>query len=347
MKNEFDFFIIEPEHLKGKNIFPFQIYVFNPLHKKYSLFLNGNRPLTKELNVFLGFLVEKGGKLAVLKKQRRTFLTAQDCKESDIPSLLTRTLHPAEKERILNRTLKEAYDQQHGVFSFQSEFEEACERDNFEKIIEFARVEILTFSVTQSHTISLALHFTKTHLNKDNFINRIVATSYLFAKAINILDTEALADIICGAYLSHIGLTQLPLTLIRKPVLSLGEKDKKLFSKHTILGNHLIKKGHLEISERCKRIVLDHHERVGGGGYPSMKYGESIEMLSLLVGSIAHLFEFSSGKINGNKVSIKNIIINMKNKTFQPGLEFDFGEKIFNSLVTLINTDKIEEKKAV
>lgn len=346
MKDEYDFFIIEREHLKGKHIFPFQIYVFNPLHKKYSLFLNGNRPLTKELNIFLEFLLEKGGQIAVLKKQRRTFLTAQDCIESDIPSLLTRILHQFEKERILNIKFKECYDEQNGAFSFQSEFEKACDKDDFRKIIEFTRVEILTFSVTQSHTISLALHLTKVHLNKDNFLNRIVATSYLFAKALNVLDLEALADIICGAYLSHIGFTQLPLTLLKTPILSLGEKEKKLFQKHTILGNHLIKKGHLEISERCKRIILDHHERVSGGGYPSMKYDASIEMLSLLVGSITHLFEFSSGKINGNKVPIKNIIMSMKNKTFQPGLEFDFGEKIFNSLVTLINTDRIEEKKA-
>lgn len=346
MKTEYDFFIIERENLKEKRIFPFQLYVFNPLHKKYSMFLNGNRPLTKELDTFLEFLLEKGGKLAVLKNQRRTFLSAQDIHESEIPSLKARALHELEKERIMNIKLKEMYDEKNGSFHFQSEFEIACETDNFEKIIEFSRVEILTFSVTQSPTVSLALQLTKTHLTKDNFINRIVAVSYLLAKAANILDPVALADIICGAYLSHIGYTQLPLTMMRTPVLSLSEKDKKLFEKHTILGNHLLKKGQLEISERCKKIILDHHERISGGGYPSMKYGDSIETLSLIVGSISHLFEFSSGKINGSKLAIKNIIINMKNKTFSPGLEIDFGEKVFSSLVTLINTDKIEEKKA-
>jgi hypothetical protein len=28
-----------------------------------------------------------------------------------------------------------------------------------------------------------------------------------------------------------------------------------------------------------------------------------------------------------------------------PGLEFDFGEKVFQSIITLINTDKIETKE--
>lgn len=346
MKTEYDFFIIDRDHLKGKNIFPFQIYIFNPIHKIHSLFLNGNRPLTKELDAFLDYLLEKGGKLAILKNQRRTFLTAQELNESQIPSLKDRELHVLEKERIMNIKLKEIYDEKMGAFLFQTEFEKACESDNFAKIIEFARVEILTLSVTQSPTISLALQLTKSHLNQDNYLNRIVAVSYLLAKTTNIRDSEALGDIICGAYLSHIGHTQLPFKMIRTPVLSLSDKDKKLFEKHTILGNHLIKKGGLEISERCKKIIVDHHERVSGGGYPSMKYGESIETLSLIVGSVAHLFEFSSGKITGNKLPIKNIIIRMKNKTFTPGLEFDFGEKIFNSLVTLINTDSVEEKKA-
>ena len=52
MKTEYDFFLINKEHLKGKKTFPFQLYIFNPDYKNYSLFLNGNRPLTKEHNDF-------------------------------------------------------------------------------------------------------------------------------------------------------------------------------------------------------------------------------------------------------------------------------------------------------
>jgi response regulator RpfG family c-di-GMP phosphodiesterase len=310
------------------------------------MFLNGNRPLTKELDTFLEFLIEKGAQLAVLKKQRKTFLTAQETNESEIPSLKARELHPLEKERIMNCKLREMYEEKNGAFSFQSEFEAACLTDNFDKIIAFARVDILTFSVTESPTVSLALHLTKTHLEKDNYLNRVVSTCYLFAKNLNIHDSQALSDIICGAYLSHIGLTQLPYSLVKKPSFSLGDKDKKLFEKHTILSNHMIKKSQLEISERCKNIILEHHERVNGGGYPGMKNGDSIETMSLIVGIVSHLFEFSSGKINDSKQPIKSILISMKNKTFSPGLELDFGDKINSSIITLINTDKIEDKKA-
>lgn len=344
MRTEYDFFIIDREHLKDRRTFPFQLYVYNPVHKKFSMFLNGNRPLTKELETFMDYLLEKGGKIAVLKKQRRTFLTAQEYHESEIPSLATRELHELEKERLMNIKLKEMHDAKNGAFHFQTEFEQACDKDDFSRIILQARMDILTFSVTNSHTVSLALDLTKKHMSKDNFLNRIVATSYLFAKSMDISEEAALADVICGAYLSHIGYTQLPLTMVRTPSLNLFDKEKKLFEKHTILGNHLLKKSGVQLSERAKKIILDHHERVSGGGFPSMKYGESIELLSLIVGSIAHLFEYSSGKINGSKMQMKSIIISIKNKNFSPGLEFDFGEKVLNSLVTLINTDKIENK---
>ncbi|MBY0413539.1 MAG: hypothetical protein K2Q18_05210, partial [Bdellovibrionales bacterium] len=60
MKTEYDFFIIEKDHLKGKKTFPFQLYIFNPAHKKYSMFLNGNRPLSKEHIDFLDYILERG-----------------------------------------------------------------------------------------------------------------------------------------------------------------------------------------------------------------------------------------------------------------------------------------------
>ncbi|MEA9358016.1 HD domain-containing phosphohydrolase [Bacteriovorax sp. PP10] len=345
MKTEYDFFIIDKEHLKAKKTFPFQLYIFNPAHKKYSMFLNGNRPLTKEHNDFLDYILERGGKLAVLKNQRKTFLVAQETDASEIPSLKERELHPLEKERIMNMKLKEMYEEKRGAFSLQTEFELACQTDNFEAIIENARVEILTFSVTMSPTVSLALHLAKTHLEKDTYINRIVAVSYLLAKNCNIVDQDALADIICGAYFAHLGLTQTPLTIARTPYNTLPEKERTLFQKHTILGHHLIKKSQINLSERCKKVILDHHERASGNGYPSMKYGDQIETLSQIVGAVSHLFEYSSGKITGGKQSMKAIILAMKSKSFLPGLEFDFGEKVFQSIITLINTDKIETKE--
>ena len=340
MKTEYDYFLIDIENLKGKKTFPFQLYIYNPSYKKYSLYLNGNSPLTKDHVVFLLQLIKRGGRLAILKNQRKTFLVALEISSEEIPSLKESELHPLEKERLVNIQLKEKYDEKVGVFSLATEFEIACQRDNFYKIIENARVDILTFSIMASPTVSLALHLAKTHLDKDNYLNRIVAVSYHLAKNCNILEEEALADIICGAYLGNIGLTQTPLTIARTPYNQLPKNEKILFQKHTILGHHLIKKSHIDLSERCKKIILEHHERSDGSGFPTMKYGEQLEHLSQIVGAVSHLFEYSSGKITGNHQSMKSVILAIKEKSNLPGLEYDFGDKVYQSIITLINTDR-------
>ena len=77
-----------------------------------------------------------------------------------------------------------------------------------------------------------------------------------------------------------------------------------------------------------------------------MKYNEQIETLSLIIGAVTHLFEYSSGKINVAKQNLKSVIISLKSKSFKPGLEFDFGELVFQSIITLINTDKVETELA-
>jgi HD-GYP domain-containing protein (c-di-GMP phosphodiesterase class II) len=346
MLTEYDFFLIDKSHLKGKKTFPFQLYVFNPLHKKYSLVLNGNRPLTKELDEFINYLLEKGGKLAILRNQRRTFLVAQEATVAEVPSLQEKELHPLEKERIMHIKLKEMYLEKNPGFSLQSAFETACETNDFNTIVDHARIDILTFSVTHSPTVSLALHMAKTFLEGDTHINRIVAVSYHLAKTMNIKDEAALSDIVCAAYLSHIGLTQIPLSYSRTPYLTLNEKEKSLFQKHTILGVHLIKKSHVDLSERCKRTILDHHEQVNGGGYPSMKNGDSIEQFAQIIGGISHLFEMSSSKINSASTSLKSIIYTMKGKNFMPGLQIDFDERVFEAITTLINTENDENRKA-
>lgn len=344
MKNEYNFFSIERKHLQDKKIFPFQLYIYNPISKAYYLFLNGNGPLTDELDSFLSYLLERGGSLAIARSQRRTFLTEQGFSESEIPSLVPE-LHSLEKELKEDIKQRELFELKNGPLIFQSEFELACQTDNFSKIIEYARIEILTFCVTESKTVSMARQLAKTHLIGDDFLNRIVAVSYYFAKTLDIKDEVTLANIVSGAYLSHIGFTQLPSELLAIPTNDMSLDEKKLYKKHTLLSNHLLNKAKIEIAESCRKVVLDHHERANGDGYPAMKYENSLEVSTLIVGCISHIFEFSSGKINGKIRTMTSVLSSIKTRTPSVGLEFNFGSKILKSLVTLINTEKIEDDK--
>lgn len=338
MKSENDFFFIEKKHLQGKTSFPFQLYIYNPMNSNFSLFLKGNNPLTNNHIEFLEYILERGGKLAILRNQKRTFIISQSIPEDEIESLKTKELHPLEKERTINIKLKEIHEARHGIFSLKNEFKKIIEKDDFNSIIESCRIEILTFPANISPTVSFATHLAKNNLHKDNFVNRVVSLSYYLAKNLNISDELSLSDIVVGAFLSHIGFTQIPLSLARKKVFKMSDKEKLLYKKHTILGFHLVKKSQIKLSDRCRKIILDHHERYTGSGYPSSKISDQMDFLSQIVGIVSHIIEYSQGHITGEPKPLKSIIHALNVKNYQPGLEFDFEESLFQSIITLIDS---------
>jgi len=102
-------FLLLRSTLKEEKIFPFQLYIFNPISKTYTMFLNGNRPLTM-ISISLWIFRLRGGKIAILKKQRRTFLTAVNISANEIPSLKERELHPFRKRtHRMNLKFKKMY----------------------------------------------------------------------------------------------------------------------------------------------------------------------------------------------------------------------------------------------
>lgn len=332
---------IEREHLKNEKIFPFHLYVFNPGTKQYSPFLYANSPLTKEKEYFLNFILEKGGKLAVNESQERTFLRATDLKKEDLPSQQKREITPQEieRERRIQALIAKRQAQGEEVFDFKPSFKQCAQNDNFLPLITEARDEIMTFSLNNSPTVSLATFLAEELLNEDNIYNRIVAVSYFFAKICNIKDETSLADTVCAAFFSHLGLTQMDWYLNHKPQISMNDTEKKKFRKHPGYSHHVTLKSKIELSERVKNIIFQHHERFDGRGFPSSKKGDHIDQLALIIGAISHLFEYSMGKVTGIKQPLRSVITNLKNKTLSAGLELEFGDKIIENIIYLLDTD--------
>ena len=144
---------------------------------------------------------------------------------------------------------------------------------------------------------------------------------------------------VCGAFFAHIGMTQTPLEFSRKPHLELVDTEKKDFKKHPGLSGHLIRKSKIDLSKRCLRVINEHHERFDGSGYPYFKKGEHIELLSQIVGVVAHIFEFSDGVITGKKKPINSVIRYIKHKSPEAGLEFQFSDIITENIISLTNED--------
>lgn len=343
---EKEFFHIDLEMLGEERLFPFHIHVYNPMNDTYVAFLYGNSPLTDEIYEFFDLILSKGGMLAISMTQKNTFLQAMGLNESDIPDLQEKEVHQLETLQMERKKDLLAKKKEKGKFDFKSTLTKAAVEDNYLPLIEQARDEAMCMSFKVSPTVSLGIYLADKLLTEDNFTNRIVALSWHLAKGCGMKDDLALGELTVAAYFCHLGYTQMAGKYTHKAYLEFGDKEKKRYQQHPGLAQHLIRKSGVEISERCHRIIYQHHERADGSGFPENKQGAYIEPLSLVLGACAHLLEYTDGRITGTKVPLRSVITNLKNKTLSPGLELEFGDTIYESLIYLLNNqDPVKEEK--
>lgn len=105
-------------------------------------------------------------------------------------------------------------------------------------------------------------------------------------------DNNKLKSLGMGALLHDIGIVGLPISLLnRKRNFTLEEK--LLYEQHPVLGYHAVRES-WEISPQSRGIILAHHERSNGSGYPRRLLKGDIHEFSRIVG-LADCFEELTG----------------------------------------------------
>jgi len=94
------------------------------------------------------------------------------------------------------------------------------------------------------------------------------------------LDDEAINDLYLGGTYHDIGKIETPQEILSKP-RSLNKEEYNLVKRHPKTGYEILIDSSL--SESVKRIVLEHHERLDGSGYPNQLKGNEIHDLSKIV----------------------------------------------------------------
>lgn len=84
-----------------------------------------------------------------------------------------------------------------------------------------------------------------------------------------------------GALLHDIGQMRVPRNLIRKND-AYTDQERRLVEQHPLLGAAIVKQAE-NISAAAQRIVIEHHERLNGSGYPLGIGGRNISPLSQIV----------------------------------------------------------------
>ncbi|MGO3345041.1 MAG: HD-GYP domain-containing protein [Marinomonas sp.] len=138
-----------------------------------------------------------------------------------------------------------------------------------------------------------------------------------FSKAMKLPDSYVQA-IALGALVFDLGRFRLPLPLINKSTkMTAGEFD--LFRKHIQLGEQIIRRSG-NVSKVIYHMLLDHHERVDGAGYPNGKQGAEISVYGRIAAIIDAYDALTSEQIH--KASIGPI--EARRRLFsEAGLAFD------------------------
>lgn len=102
------------------------------------------------------------------------------------------------------------------------------------------------------------------------------------------LPKEKLIDLCVGALLHDIGKVFVGKNIIQKPA-GLTDEEFNIIKLHPQLGYDYIK-NIPNIKTACKMVVLQHHERIDGTGYPNALVDEDINLLARIV-SIADVYD--------------------------------------------------------
>ena len=119
-------------------------------------------------------------------------------------------------------------------------------------------------------------------------------------------DEEKLKKLGMGALLHDIGVAVLPKALQEKRG-SLTEEEQHLYQQHPVLGYHLVK-NNWEVSALSRGVILSHHERSDGTGYPRRLLKGDIHEFSRIVGLVDCFEELTGGHPLSQQMNIQETV---------------------------------------
>ncbi|OCL25252.1 hypothetical protein U472_12900 [Orenia metallireducens] len=178
------------------------------------------------------------------------------------------------------------------------------QRINIDEINNF--IEELTKEILNSQELLANLVDIKSYdsYTFDHSVN-VAALSLLIGKSLN-YNKEQLIKLGVGSILHDIGKIAIPKNILNKTT-KLNDHEFKTIKKHPRLGYENIKEHH-EISPISRIVILSHHEKVDGSGYPKGLIGDEIHEFAKIV-AITDVFDaLTSDRCYRKKWSINKTI---------------------------------------
>jgi putative two-component system response regulator len=145
---------------------------------------------------------------------------------------------------------------------------------------------------------------------------RVTEYALTLARQLSLADSD-LSNIVKGALLHDIGKIGVPDNILLKPD-ELTYEEWQIMKKHPVFGYKLLKKIHF--LEEAAEIVLNHHERYDGNGYPQGLSGENIPVGARIFSVVDALDAMTSNRIYRRAIPFNKAIMKIAEAS---GSQFD------------------------
>ncbi|MBU3181062.1 bifunctional diguanylate cyclase/phosphohydrolase [Clostridium psychrophilum] len=187
------------------------------------------------------------------------------------------------------------------------------------------RIDIITSIKTLISVINAKDKYTYGH------VERVVIYSRLLADKLELNDKNK-KNLIYGAYMHDIGKINIPKEILNKN-MPLTQDEWEIMKQHSINGAEIIK--HVESLQEIIPLILHHHERYDGTGYPDSLKGENIPYLVRMLTVVDCFDAMTSSRPYNTRKTYKEAIAELRKCR---GTQFD--KDIVDAFVQVIIESK-------
>jgi diguanylate cyclase (GGDEF)-like protein len=196
--------------------------------------------------------------------------------------------------------------------------------DELKNDIEAKHIDLVTSIKTLISVINAKDKYTYGH------VERVVVYSRLLADKLQ-LDPEEKKKLIYGAYMHDIGKINISKEILNKK-MPLNNEEWEILKQHPSNGVEIIK--HVKSLEDISALILHHHERYDGKGYPKKLKGDEIPYLARILTVVDSFDAMTSSRPYSKRKTYVEAVEELrrcKGSQFDPDIADAFIEVIMNS----------------
>ena len=160
-------------------------------------------------------------------------------------------------------------------------------------------------------------------------VSRISRYAALLARAID-AQAEWVEDLALAAPLHDIGHVAVPDAVLRKPG-PLTRDERKLMQEHVLIGARILEGASSDVLKLAREVVLSHHERWDGTGYPKHLRGDDIPLSGRIVALCDAFDALSTPRVYRPAQTFDQAVAEIRacsGKHFDPGLVSAFLDRL-------------------